>query len=80
MARAFVASVVGSACLRKLSSFVKAVALAADKHRNQRRKGADASPYISHAIALAKVPANEGALGHNLLLPAAFLTSTHMPR
>ena len=29
------------------ATFIKAVAFAADKHRNQRRKDADASPYIS---------------------------------
>jgi len=36
-----------------MGAFVKAVAFAADKHRNQRRKDADASPYINHPIALA---------------------------
>ena len=41
---------------------VKAVAFAADKHRTQRRKDADASPYINHPIALANVLANEGGI------------------
>jgi len=68
------------ACLSKLGSVVKALALAADKYRSQRRKGADASPYIKHAAVLASVPANEGAHGRNPFLAAAFLTSTHMPR
>jgi hypothetical protein len=31
----------------QLGLFVKAVAFAAEKHRNQRRKDADASPYIT---------------------------------
>jgi guanosine-3',5'-bis(diphosphate) 3'-pyrophosphohydrolase len=31
------------------------MAFAADNHRNQRRKDADASPYINHPIALADV-------------------------
>jgi (p)ppGpp synthase/HD superfamily hydrolase len=43
-----------------LAALVQAVAFAADKHRNQRRKDAEASPYINHPIALANVLANEG--------------------
>ena len=38
---------------------IKATRFAADKHRNQRRKDVDASPYINHPIALASVLANE---------------------
>ena len=34
---------------------LEAVAFAADKHRNQRRKDAEASPYINHPIALANL-------------------------
>ena len=37
-----------------------AVAFAAHKHRNQRRKDAEASPYINHPIALASVLKREG--------------------
>ena len=37
-----------------------AVAFAADKHRNQRRKDAEASPYINHPIALASLLKREG--------------------
>jgi (p)ppGpp synthase/HD superfamily hydrolase len=33
---------------------IKAANFAAFKHRNQRRKDADASPYINHPLALAK--------------------------
>jgi guanosine-3',5'-bis(diphosphate) 3'-pyrophosphohydrolase len=40
--------------------FLKALAFAADKHRNQRRKDIEASPYINHPIALANVLLNEG--------------------
>jgi guanosine-3',5'-bis(diphosphate) 3'-pyrophosphohydrolase len=39
---------------------LEAVAFAADKHRNQRRKDAEASPYINHPIALASVLKREG--------------------
>jgi guanosine-3',5'-bis(diphosphate) 3'-pyrophosphohydrolase len=34
---------------------LEAVAFAAEKHRNQRRKDADASPYINHPIQLASL-------------------------
>lgn len=34
---------------------LKAVAFAAEKHRDQRRKDAEASPYINHPIALANL-------------------------
>lgn len=59
-----------------LSVFVKAVAFAADKHRNQRRKDADASPYINHPIALASVLANEGGVTDAAVLCAAVLHDT----
>ena len=52
-------------------AFVKAVAFAADKHRNQRRKDAEASPYINHPIALANVLANEGGVDDVTVLCAA---------
>ena len=44
-----------------VGAFIKAVAFAAEKHRDQRRKDADASPCINHPIALADVLANEYA-------------------
>jgi (p)ppGpp synthase/HD superfamily hydrolase len=47
----------------QLGPFVKAVAFAAEKHRNQRRKDADASPYINHPIALANVLAGPPKAG-----------------
>lgn len=59
-----------------LRLFVKAVAFAADKHRNQRRKDADASPYINHPIALANVLANEGGVSDVMVLCAALLHDT----
>ena len=59
-----------------LGLFVKAVTFAADKHRNQRRKDADASPYINHPIALANVLANEGGVTDVVVLSAAVLHDT----
>lgn len=59
-----------------LGAFVKAVAFAADKHRNQRRKDAEASPYINHPIALANVLANEGGVEDVTVLCAAVLHDT----
>lgn len=57
-------------------AFIKAVAFAAEKHRNQRRKDAVASPYINHPIALANVLANEGGIEDPAVLCAAVLHDT----
>jgi len=55
---------------------IKALAFAADKHRNQRRKDVDASPYINHPIGLADVLANEAAIEDERALVAAILHDT----
>lgn len=55
---------------------LKAVQFAAEKHRDQRRKDADASPYINHPIALANVLANEGGVTDADVLCAALLHDT----
>jgi guanosine-3',5'-bis(diphosphate) 3'-pyrophosphohydrolase len=57
-------------------SVIKAVAFAAGKHCHQRRKDADASPYINHPIALANVLANEGEVEDPTVLCAAVLHDT----
>lgn len=59
-----------------LQSFIAAAAFAADKHRDQRRKGVEASPYINHPIAVANVLANEGAVTDVPTLMAALLHDT----
>ena len=59
-----------------MNQLIKAIAFAADKHRNQRRKDADASPYINHPIALANVLANEGNVSEEAVLIAAILHDT----
>jgi guanosine-3',5'-bis(diphosphate) 3'-pyrophosphohydrolase len=56
--------------------FIKAVAFAADKHKTQRRKDVEASPYINHPIALANVLANEGGIANRDVLCAAILHDT----
>jgi guanosine-3',5'-bis(diphosphate) 3'-pyrophosphohydrolase len=55
---------------------LKAVAFAAHKHRKQRRKDAEASPYINHPIALATVLREEGDVTDPVLLCAAMLHDT----
>jgi guanosine-3',5'-bis(diphosphate) 3'-pyrophosphohydrolase len=57
-------------------ALIKAVAFAAEKHRKQRRKDADSSPYINHPIALANVLANEGCVDNPAILCAAVLHAT----
>lgn len=59
-----------------LGMFMKALAFAADKHRGQKRKGVDASPYINHPIALADVLVNEGGVNDLTVLCAAVLHDT----
>jgi guanosine-3',5'-bis(diphosphate) 3'-pyrophosphohydrolase len=55
---------------------LKAADFAAHKHRDQRRKDADASPYINHPIALANVLSNEGGITDPVILAAALLHDT----
>jgi GTP diphosphokinase / guanosine-3',5'-bis(diphosphate) 3'-diphosphatase len=42
------------------AALLEAVAFAAEKHRDQRRKDADASPYINHPIELATLLKRQG--------------------
>jgi GTP diphosphokinase / guanosine-3',5'-bis(diphosphate) 3'-diphosphatase len=55
---------------------LKAIAFAADKHRGQRRKDADASPYINHPIAVAAALAVEGDVSDEATLLCAVLHDT----
>jgi guanosine-3',5'-bis(diphosphate) 3'-pyrophosphohydrolase len=59
-----------------LTLLLDALAFAADKHRSQRRKDVEASPYINHPIALARVLAVEGGIGDVSVLAAALLHDT----
>jgi len=55
---------------------IAALHFAAEKHRNQRRKDIEASPYINHPIALAKILAIEGGVEDGPVLCAAVLHDT----
>ena len=59
-----------------ISQALKALSFAADKHRNQRRKDSEASPYINHPIALANVLVNEAGISDPVVLCAALLHDT----
>jgi GTP diphosphokinase / guanosine-3',5'-bis(diphosphate) 3'-diphosphatase len=60
----------------ELALLLKALAFAAHKHRDQRRKDAGASPYINHPIALADVLVNEAGVTDVEVLCAALLHDT----
>ena len=60
----------------ELALLLKALAFAAHKHRDQRRKDPAASPYINHPIALANVLVNEGGVTDEEVLAAALLHDT----
>jgi guanosine-3',5'-bis(diphosphate) 3'-pyrophosphohydrolase len=59
-----------------LAVVAAALAFAANKHRDQRRKDAVASPYINHPIALMNVLVNEGQVTEPDVLCAAILHDT----
>jgi guanosine-3',5'-bis(diphosphate) 3'-pyrophosphohydrolase len=58
------------------ATLLGALAFAAEKHRDQRRKDASASPYINHPIAVALILAAEGGVADEALLMAAVLHDT----
>ena len=59
-----------------VSKLIKAADFAAFKHRRQRRKDAEASPYINHPLALARVLKIEGGVADVDVLVAAILHDT----
>ena len=63
-------------CLRELSTLLRALEFSAAKHREQRRKDREASPYINHPIEVASVLANVGEVGDPVVLTAAILHDT----
>jgi len=53
-----------------------AATFAADRHRRQRRKDAEATPYINHPLALAMILAREGSVSDAQVIAAALLHDT----
>ena len=59
-----------------LGPIVRALAFAADKHRDQRRRDAGASPYINHPVALADVLVNAAGITDSDVICSALLHDT----
>ncbi|MEX2205261.1 MAG: HD domain-containing protein [Myxococcota bacterium] len=59
-----------------LAPLLAALRFAAEKHRSQKRKGTDASPYINHPIEVAELLARVGGVRDVELLAAAILHDT----
>ena len=55
---------------------IRAASFAAQKHKAQRRKDADASPYINHPLGLALVLTEEGGITDAATICAAILHDT----
>lgn len=60
----------------ELPQIFTALSFAAHKHRDQRRKDANASPYINHPIALASVLVNEAGIEDAVVICGALLHDT----
>jgi GTP diphosphokinase / guanosine-3',5'-bis(diphosphate) 3'-diphosphatase len=58
------------------SLILKAVKFSADKHRSQRRKDRDASPYINHPIEVAEMLLRVGQVADPAIIVAALLHDT----
>lgn len=60
----------------ELSRLLDAALFAAERHKDQRRKDKDASPYINHPLSLAKLLAVDGGVTDVDVLIAALLHDT----
>lgn len=58
------------------AALLDAVMFAAERHKNQRRKDVEASPYINHPIALAHLLASVGGVDDPVILQEAVLHDT----
>jgi len=58
------------------AELLRAATFASNKHRAQRRKDAEASPYINHPLSVAYVLAHDGGVQDESLLVAALLHDT----
>jgi guanosine-3',5'-bis(diphosphate) 3'-pyrophosphohydrolase len=59
-----------------ISLLLKAVTFSAEKHKNQRRKGVEGSPYINHPIAVAETLWTVGGVRDVSIIVAAILHDT----
>jgi GTP diphosphokinase / guanosine-3',5'-bis(diphosphate) 3'-diphosphatase len=59
-----------------LALLLRAAAFSAERHRDQRRKGLDASPYINHPLDVADALASIGGVVDTTTLVAALLHDT----
>ena len=59
-----------------IAQLLKALHFAADKHRDQRRKDVEASPYINHPIEVAELLARIGGVTDLITLQGAILHDT----
>ena len=59
-----------------ISTLLKAIRFAAEKHRNQRRKDQEASPYINHPIAVAEILFQQGGVMDIVTLVGGILHDT----
>src|SRR5450755_4441089 len=59
-----------------LGKIMRTLSFAAAKHRDQRRKDIEASPYINHPIALAAILADELGITDTSVICAALLYDT----
>ena len=62
--------------MTNLPLIIDALTFASHAHRDQRRKGVDASPYISHPIALARILVVEAGIDDPVVIAAALLHDT----
>lgn len=62
--------------LNTVAAILKAVHFAANKHRNQRRKDVEASPYINHPIEVAELLSRVGGVSDIVVLQGAILHDT----
>ncbi|MGE0825773.1 MAG: HD domain-containing protein [Candidatus Binatia bacterium] len=59
-----------------IAVLLRALHFAADKHRDQRRKGEEGSPYINHLIEVAELLTHDGNVTDLVTLQAAILHDT----
>lgn len=59
-----------------LSSVIKCASFAAEKHRNQRRKDVEQTPYINHPLGVANILIQEGNVFEPTVILAAILHDT----